>query len=163
MDLSNITRLAGRVGLHLQKHAPTIMVASGTVGMVATAVMASKATLRLSDTVAPHIRDLEAVAKATEINEQYAKNDALSDRVKLYTRITVDVTKLYLPTLVVGGTSIALIASGHGLMLKRYAALGAAYTSLKESYDRLAQEHDTLISSDEETTGEVKLLSLIHI
>ena len=155
MDFSVITRAAGRAGLYLSKHAPTIMVASGTVGLVATTVIASRETLRLEETIRPHINDLKAVALA-ERSDRYTDQDALSDRVKLYTRITVDVTKLYAPAIGLGVTSVALIAAGHGLLMKRYAVLGAAYTSLKESYDQLAESRDDLISGEDDSESSVR-------
>ena len=53
MNLSSIVPAAkfavGRTSLVLSKHAPDILVGSGIVGFIATAVTASKATLTLGD------------------------------------------------------------------------------------------------------------------
>ena len=45
----NMTRAIGKVGLTLKKHSPEILATVGTVGVVASAVMACKATTKISE------------------------------------------------------------------------------------------------------------------
>lgn len=149
MDFSVVTRLAGRVGLTLSKHAPTIMVVSGTAGMIGTAVLASRATLKLEETLAPNAKLLEDIKTAERLPD-YSEKDALQDRTKVYTRIVMSVGRLYAPTIIVGGASIALILGGHGLMLKRMSTLSAAYATLQESYSKLQKVDSDSVEELEE-------------
>lgn len=148
MNIATITRAIGKAGLRLSKYAPTAMVAAGTVGLIGTAVVSSKKTLKLMETIEPHVVDLYQVATAAEKGvEGYTDKDALSDRVKLYTRIAVDVTKLYLPAIALGTASVALIAAGHGMLMKRYAVLGTAYAGLTQNYNELLEKHSGLVET----------------
>lgn len=47
--MNTISRSAHRMAFKLQKHSPEILVVAGVIGAVASAVMACKATTKLSD------------------------------------------------------------------------------------------------------------------
>lgn len=133
MNLGIVTRLAGRAGLVLSKHAPTILTAAGTAGFIGTTILASKATLKVEETVAEETALLVKVHEAHEAGKLEDK-DALHDKVILYTRMTTKLAKLYAPALILGAASIVSLATGHGIMLKRNASLAAAYAAVDQAF-----------------------------
>ena len=76
MNLSSIVPAAkfavGRTSLVLSKHAPDILVGSGIVGFIATAVTASKATLTLGDILDKDREDLDRIHESSN-DERYAE------------------------------------------------------------------------------------------
>ena len=133
MNLGIVTRLAGRAGLVLSKHAPTILTAAGTAGFIGTTILASKATLKVEETVAEEAALLVKVHEAHEAGKLEDK-DALHDKAILYTRMTTKLAKLYAPALILGAASIISLATGHGIMLKRNASLAAAYAAVDQAF-----------------------------
>lgn len=133
MNLGIVTRLAGRAGLVLSKHAPTILTAAGTAGFIGTTILASKATLKVEETIAEETALLVKVHEAHEAGKLDDK-DALHDKVVLYTRMTTKLAKLYAPALILGAASIVSLATGHGIMLKRNASLAAAYAAVDQAF-----------------------------
>ena len=133
MNLGVVTRLAGRAGLVLSKHAPTILTAAGTAGFIGTTILASKATLKVEEAVAEETALLVKVHEAHDAGKLDDK-DALHDKVVLYTRMTTKLAKLYAPALILGAASIVSLATGHGIMLKRNASLAAAYAAVDQAF-----------------------------
>lgn len=133
MNLGIVTRLAGRAGLVLSKHAPTILTAAGTAGFIGTTILASKATLKVEETISDETALLVKVHEAHEAGKLEDK-DALHDKVILYTRMTTKLAKLYAPALILGTASIVSLATGHGIMLKRNASLAAAYAAVDQAF-----------------------------
>ena len=133
MNLGVVTRLVGRAGLVLSKHAPTILTAAGTAGFIGTTVLASKATLKVEETVAEEAALLVKVHEAHDAGKLSDK-DATHDKVVLYTRMTTKLAKLYAPALILGAASIVSLATGHGIMLKRNASLAAAYAAVDQAF-----------------------------
>ena len=133
MNLGVVTRLAGRAGLVLSKHAPTILTAAGTAGFIGTTILASKATLKVEETIAEETALLVKVHEAHEAGKLDDK-DATHDKVVLYTRMTTKLAKLYAPALILGAASIVSLATGHGIMLKRNASLAAAYAAVDQAF-----------------------------
>lgn len=133
MNLSFATRIIGRTSLVLSKHAPTILTVAGTAGFVGTTILASKATLKLEETVAEEASLLVKVHEAQE-EGKLSDKDAAHDKVVLYTRMATKLGKLYAPALILGTASIAALATGHGIMLKRNASLAAAYAAVDQAF-----------------------------
>lgn len=147
MNLGVVTRLAGRAGLVLSKHAPTILTAAGTAGFIGTTILASKATLKVEETIAEETALLVKVHEAHEAGKLEDK-DALHDKVILYTRMTTKLAKLYAPALILGATSIVSLATGHGIMLKRNASLAAAYAAVDQAFKTYKKKVESKFGKD---------------
>lgn len=147
MNLGIVTRLAGRAGLVLSKHAPTILTAAGTAGFIGTTILASKATLKVEETVAEEAALLVKVHEAHEAGKLEDK-DALHDKVVLYTRMTTKLAKLYAPALILGAASIVSLATGHGIMLKRNASLAAAYAAVDQAFKTYKKKVESKFGKD---------------
>ena len=147
MNLGIVTRFVGRAGLVLSKHAPTILTAAGTAGFIGTTILASKATLKVEETVAEEAALLVKVHEAHEAGKLDDK-DALHDKVVLYTRMTTKLAKLYAPALILGAASIVSLATGHGIMLKRNASLAAAYAAVDQAFKTYKKKVESKFGKD---------------
>ena len=68
--VENATRTMHKVGFKLKKHSPEILVVTGVIGTVASAVMACKATTKLSevmDNAKAHRKHLLCLEKMADI------------------------------------------------------------------------------------------------
>lgn len=143
-----------KAGLKLKKHSPEILVVGGVVGLVASGVMACKATTKLSailDDSKEQIDLFDKVAANPEmVNEEYTVEDAEKDKKIVKVQTAVKVAKLYAPAVAVGVVSIGAIFASNNIMRKRNVALGAAYATVDRAFkdyrnrvvDRFGEELD---------------------
>lgn len=140
-----ITSKVGRGILLAKKHSPTAMVVGGTIGLVATVVLASKETLNLESIVDTAKADLDrvndAVEKETyvELNGEkvlYNEELATQDKFRIYCKTAVALAKNYAPAIIVGSISVACILGGYHILNTRHVALVAAYNGLAESFTK---------------------------
>lgn len=148
------SRTLCKAGLKLKKHSPEILVVGGVVGLVASGVMACKATTKLSailDDSKEQIELFDKVAANPEmVNEEYTVEDAEKDKKIVKVQTAVKVAKLYAPAVAVGAVSIVAIFASNNIMRKRNVALGAAYATVDQAFkdyrnrvvDRFGEELD---------------------
>ena len=140
--LTNLNRSLNRAGLKLKKYSPEILVTVGVVGTVAGAVMACKATTKVSEIIDETKEQLDTIHKVAEdgkmkTNEgdiHYTEEDAKKDTTIVYAQTAVKFIKLYGPAVAVGTLSIASILAGHNILRKRSIAIAAAYTAVETSF-----------------------------
>ena len=129
-------KVAGRGMLLVKKHSPEILTTVGIVGVVTSAVMASKATLKL-EPVVEKIKNGKDEAKSLledEMFPEYDKDRHNKEVARVYVKGAVDLSKLYGPSITLGLSSIACIIGAHGIMRKRNVALAAAYKAVETSF-----------------------------
>lgn len=133
-----LTSKVGRQVLHLQKHSPQILFVAGVVGVVGTVVLASRATLKLDEVLDEHSRMNEKIDDAARgfSAVKYLEEDYKRDKVVLYTKLVVNIGKLYGPALLVGVASIAALTGSHVVLNNRVTNLTAAYVALDKAYRR---------------------------
>ena len=148
------SRTLCKAGLKLKKHSPEILVVGGVVGLVASGVMACKATTKLSailDDSKEQIELFDKVAANPEmVKEEYTVEDAEKDKKIVRVQTAVKVAKLYAPSIAVGVVSIGAIFASNNIMRKRNVALGAAYATVDRAFkdyrnrvvDRFGEELD---------------------
>lgn len=140
INMTNVSRTFHKVGFKLKQHSPEILVVAGVVGTVTSAVLACKATTKLSgilDKAKTDIDTIHAVTKNPELlpeGEEYTVEDSKKDLTIVYAKTGVDLLKLYGPALALGAVSITAILAGHNITRKRNIALAAAYTALDNSF-----------------------------
>lgn len=133
------TRAFHQAGFQLKKHSPEILVVTGIVGTVVSAVMACKATTKVSAIVDKAKEDIDTIhecANLPELAEEYSKEDSQKDLAIVYGKTALELTKLYAPSVVLGTVSIAGILCGHNILRKRNVALAAAYTAVDTGFKK---------------------------
>jgi len=130
-----ITSKAGRQILQVRKHSPTILFAAGVVGVVATVVLASRATLKLDEVLTDAAEDLDSVKETLEhSSDRYSDDDARKDTTLIYVRSAIRIAKLYAPAVAVGIISIGALTGSHVILSRRNVALTAAYAALEKGF-----------------------------
>jgi hypothetical protein len=136
--MNGLSRTFNRANLQLKKHAPEIMVVAGVVGMVASAIMACKATTKVSGILEETKEQIDGVhqvlADENVPAERYSEEDSKKDLAIIYAHAGIKFVKLYGPSVVLGALSIASILTSNHIHRKRNVALAAAYTVVDKGF-----------------------------
>jgi hypothetical protein len=135
-----LTRTIARKALTFKKDSPHIFFAAGVVGVVASTVLACRATLKLESTLDEFNEDVSHVKELHDKNDklafEYLDNDRTHDLLYVYAKGSLKIAKLYAPAAVVGAISLTALTGSHVQLTRRNAALMAAYTAVQEAYDK---------------------------
>lgn len=135
--MANLTRTFNRTGLKLKKHSPEILLAAGVVGVVASGVMACKATLKVEEIIddAKHkIDTIHEVSADPTMAEKYSEEDSKKDLAIVYTQTAVKLVKLYGPSVALAGVSLGCMIGSNRILNKRNVALAAAYATVDKGF-----------------------------
>lgn len=135
--VNKLTRSVNRFGMKLKKHSPEILVVTGVVGVVASTVMACKATTKLSGILEESKENLDQIHNYIEnegFSEKYTEEDSKKDLAIVYAHTAWNLTKLYAPSVVMGAASIACILTSHKIMHSRNAALAVAFAASEKGF-----------------------------
>lgn len=138
--VNKITFAAHKAFFKVKKHSPEILITAGVIGTVASAVMACKATTKLSDILEDSKEQINQVHNFLEddrISEsQYSKEDGNKDLAIIYAQTGIKLVKLYAPAVALGALSITGIVASNNILRKRNIALAAAYTTVDKTFKR---------------------------
>ena len=126
----------------VQKHSPEILAGVGVVGVVASTVMACKATMKLNDILeeSKETRDkIREVESNPRYEKQYSHEDAKKDLTINYTQTAMKIAKLYAPAVILGSASLGCLLASNDILRKRNAALSAAYMTVDKSFKEYRQ------------------------
>lgn len=151
----SVSRLVGRTVLQTKAKSPTLLFAAGVTGVVATVVLASRATLkldRLLDTWEKEKLELEPVADK-------------KDMLFFYARSAKELAVLYAPAIAVGAASVGCLTGAHNILSQRNVALTAAYAGMEGAFadyrkrviDAEGDEADLKYRFGSQTVSESKL------
>lgn len=179
-NMTNVTRAIHKAGFQLKKHSPEILIVAGVVGVVTSAIMACKATMKLNDTLD---ETKEKVQDFHAFEEEYTEEEGKKTLTLIYSKAALDIAKLYGPSVVLGGLSITAILTSNNILRKRNIALAAAYTAVDKSFkeyrgrvvERFGKELDrelrynikakeveeTVVAEDGTETVEKKVVELV--
>lgn len=136
--MTNVTRGFYKACFKVKKHSPEILLATGIIGGVASAVMACKATTRISDILDETKETLDIIHEGMEKGEvkgvPYHEDEGKKDLAIVYAQTGVKLAKLYGPALLVGAASIGCVLASHNVINKRNIALAAAYATVDNSF-----------------------------
>ena len=132
--MSKLNRTVHRTGLKLKKYSPEILVVSGVIGGVASAVLACKETSKVSDILTDAKEQIDAIKHVVENNENYSDEDGKKALTLTYAKTGLQIAKNYAPAIALGTLSITSILAGHNILRKRYVATAAAYTILDRNF-----------------------------
>ena len=128
-----MTLKVGRQILIAKKNTPTILFAGGVVGVVATTVLSSRATLRLEEVLDEAEKSHEQAR--TLDHSDYSEEDRKRDHIHIKARTAGKVAKLYTPAIAVGVVSVAALTGSHVVLSRRNAAVMAAYSALDRGFN----------------------------
>lgn len=137
MTKNTIKQTFNKVKFKAAKHSPEILIGVGVVGVVTSAVMACKATLKVNDILEEakeKVDTIHEVAEKEEMTEKYTEQDMKKDLTTVYIQTGLKLTKLYAPSVILGGLSVASIIASNNISRTRNAALAAAYKTIDNSY-----------------------------
>ena len=136
-NTNNLTRGLSRLGLKLKKHSPEILMVTGTIGVVTSAVMACKATLKVNDILEETKQDvnkINGVLENEEYADKYSEEDSKRDLLIVYAQTGIKLAKLYAPSVILGTLSLGAMITSNNILRKRNVALAAAYTVLDKGF-----------------------------
>lgn len=145
IDMKN---LVNKSKLTVKQYSPEILVVTGIVGVVTSAVMACKATRKLDPVLEEHKENAEAVHKKfADAPDEKAEKHELT---RVYAKTGLNFVKLYGPSVTIGALSITGILTGNNILRKRNVALAGAYATLDAGFktyrgrvvDRFGEEVD---------------------
>jgi hypothetical protein len=151
---SSVTRKVGRQVLTVKAHSPVLLLGAGVVGTVTSIVLASKATLKMSEILdeaeALDANIEEAGEKAQAAGLSYTDEDKRKDRVTVRVKTAIKIAKLYAPAAVFGVAGLACFVTSHNILNKRNAGLSAALVGVTKAFqeyrgrvvDELGKEKD---------------------
>lgn len=146
MKMSNkMTQVIGKAKFGVKKHSPEILVVAGVAGIIASAVMACKATTKLSAITEESKKNITAIKDLADHPENlpegqtYTKKDKQKDLTIVYAHTGLKLAKLYAPSVILGALSITCVVSSNNILRKRNAALAAAYTAVDKSFKNYRQ------------------------
>lgn len=182
MTISALTKFApvagkafSRGSLIVSKYSPEILTTVGVVGVVASAVFASKATLHL-EPIVDNMQGHLDVAKELHETGAVTDMDHTKKKTQIITNGVMDIVKLYGPSVTLGLASIGCIIAAHGIMRKRNVALVAAYKAVESSFakyrervieefgedkDRQYRRGVSQASVKNEETGDTEIVNII--
>lgn len=130
--ISKATLAFGKTKFKLQKHSPEILIVTGIVGTVLSAVMACKATLSVPEIVEEH---KDALNEVHENPKNLPVEQVRKETAMVFVRTGAKFVKVYAPSVILGSLSIASILASNDILRKRNVALGAAYATLNQSFN----------------------------
>ena len=158
--MNKITKAVNKTGFAIKQHSPEILAVTGTVGVVASAVIACMATTKVSDIISDaktQVNDLHLVCAAAGIEEpkekysvkdtekfeilkvsekakKYTVEDSRKDLTLIYIQTGMKFIKLYAPAIILGAASLSCLLASNNILRKRNAALAAAYATIDNSF-----------------------------
>lgn len=142
----DIRYFANQAMFELKKKSPTIMLAAGIGTGIYAAYLACKATLKVDpilDEANKKIADIHRIAEDQafrqdhpELAAQFTEENKARALAVVYGQTILGLAKLYGPSILVEGTSIALLLGSHHSLTKQVAGLGATVTILSKSLER---------------------------
>lgn len=138
--MANVSRSLHKVGFKFKKHSPEILAVAGVVGIVASTVMACKATTKVNDIVdetketIDKIHDCIGKGLHTSDGEEYTQETANKDLTIVYVQTGWKLVKLYGPSVALGIASIGCMVGSNHILRKRNIALAAAFKAVDTSF-----------------------------
>lgn len=135
---ANIKLKASQALFALKKASPEILMVTGAIGVVASVVMACKATTKVNDILEEQKEQINKVHEVFENEdiprEEYSEKDMKKDLTLLYTQTAVKLIRLYGPAAVIFIASMTGMISSNVILRKRNIALTAAYATIDKSF-----------------------------
>lgn len=149
-----VSRSIGRQILVAKRNSPHIFFGLGLAGVIGSTVLACRATLKLEENLDEIQTDFQNVTNMSGYDEvgklRYSETQYRKDVSYVYMKGGVKLAKLYGPSVVIGGLSIAALTGAHVQLTKRNAALGATLGAVMKAYEQYRLRIQEEIGEDRE-------------
>jgi len=133
--LDNLGNGFKNLKLSAMKATPEILVVGGIVGVVASTVMACRATLKANEVIEGTKEELQKIETVAEEHpEEYTPEVKKKDTAIVYSKAGLEFVKIYGPSVALGVASVGCILWSHKILRNRNIALAAAYGVLDRGY-----------------------------
>lgn len=133
--INKTTRMFNKANIKVKKYSPEILLVLGIVGVVSSAVLACKKTLKVNDILEEKQESISKVHTCLEEHlDDYNEKDSKKDLTIIYFQTGLKLIKLYAPAIGLGTLSILSIVNGHNILRKRNIAIAAAYTAVDRGF-----------------------------
>ncbi len=138
--VNSLNNFVHKTKFEVKKHSPEILVVAGVAGIVTSAIMACKATTKLSAITEESKKKIAAIKEAPEHPKglpedvTYTEKDRQKDLAITYAHTGLELVKLYGPSVILGALSITCVVSSNNILKKRNAALAAAYATVDNGF-----------------------------
>ena len=144
----------------LVRKSPEITLALGLVAGVAAVGTAIKSTMKSEDVIDEHIKKINEIKEKVKSAKENKKSNnpdtvyddeaRVKDIVKVYADTAKSLVKLYLPTIIAGTVSVALILTSHGILKRRNAMLVASLSEVTAAYSNYREEVKKVLGAEKE-------------
>lgn len=154
--IPSMGRTAGRAVLKAKKNSPTIFFVGGVIGTISATVLACRATLQLEHILSTANGDVDALRSVYMTQDREAFLDPTKETeyrrelAKVYATTAMRITRLYGPAAALGGVSIAALTGSHVALVRRNAALAAAYGVVAKAFEEYRARVQNEIGEDRE-------------
>lgn len=135
--MNKVSLIANKAVFQLKKHSPEILLVGGTIGVVASAVLACKASTKvgaLIDEAKNTVNNIHDIVNDPENAETYSEEDGKKAVAVTYVQTGLKVARLYAPAVALGTVSIACIFASNNILRKRNVAIAAAYATVDAAF-----------------------------
>ena len=136
--MNAVSRKFHGFGFTVKKHSPELLLVTGIVSGIAGAIVACKATTKVSTIIDNKNDELDEIRHYQEhpelLAEEFTPEQAKKATVAVYAHTGVELVKLYAPAVALGTLSVVSVLASHNLLRKRNAALAAAYAAVDNSF-----------------------------
>jgi len=135
--MTNAGLAVKKVGFKLQKHSPEILAVAGVAGVIASVVLACKATTKINDILDKAKSEVDKIHDCAENEayaDEYSTEDAKKDLLVVYVQTGVKLAGLYAPAAALGVLSLGCLLASNGILRKRNVALAAAYATVDKTF-----------------------------
>lgn len=130
-------RVATRQGHNLKQVSPTILIVAGTASVIGGTVLFMKNSKKLELVVDELHNTTERMEDLANNNHEYeASGDRKKDAIKLYSSTTLEIIKIYAPSVLLVTGGITAIFGSHRILQKRNVALVGAYKTLDKGFKK---------------------------
>lgn len=133
-----LTQMFSKSTILVKKYSPELLVGFGVLSFVGTIYSVAKATLKVEAVIDESKETFNTIkeAKNNIAIEMYSEADYKKDIIVAYTQAAFKFTKLYGPSLILGGLSLSCFIGGHKIMKSRNVALMGAFKLAESTFSK---------------------------
>lgn len=133
-------KLTAKVGIKLletQRHSPAIMIGVAAVGVIGTAIMAGRGTLKMDQILRESeekTEELKNYEGQTTDGAEYTEDDRARDLKLHRTQTAIKIAKAYAPAVGIGILTVGAMTGSHVILNRRYISVSAAYAAVDKAF-----------------------------